>query len=328
MSNDVSNRLTRIDFTGTLKEPAQLDGATQQHQPLQDTKKETHPPLSKKISKVIKGGPKALGLPQVSENAQGSHSCIVRYESPWDTYRRTISCIIAGKVIIATHHSNPSRVIAIREYQKRDADKMVELYSHLKHENILSARECFMDERSMFALVDDLPLTLEHLVGCRTFYPSECELASMLWQTGYLLMCKTLNGACYLSENGWEHQSMICQCILLGLDGAIKIANLESCERRSPSQTQSKHIKSLAGIAMELMQKYIKDNGMVGVDDLGRWPVDSAAFGFLLAISTATSMEALKEHSLFINKNRSRGRLVLLARTVMLSAKICYSHDT
>lgn len=104
---------------------------------------------------------------------------------------------------------------------------------------------------------------------------------------------------------------MICQCILLGLDGAIKIgkliyfaeisilkdfaANLESCERRPPSQTQSKHIKSLAGIAMELMQKYIKDNGMVGVDDLGRWPVDSAAFGFLLAISTATSMEALKE---------------------------------
>lgn len=46
---------------------------------------------------------------------------------------------------------------------------------------------------------------------------------------------------------------------------------------------------------MELMQKYIKDNEMVGVDDLDRWPVDSAAFGFLSAISAATSIEALKE---------------------------------
>jgi hypothetical protein len=106
----------------------------------------------------------------------------VRYESPWDIYRRSISCVIAGNVIIAAHHSSPSRVIAIRQHPKKDVDRMIEVCRHLNHERILSARECFVDGGSMFALVDDLPLTFEHLVGCRTLYPTESELASMLWQ--------------------------------------------------------------------------------------------------------------------------------------------------
>lgn len=48
---------------------------------------------------------------------------------------------------------------------------------------------------------------------------------------------------------------------------------------------------------MELMQKYVKDDGMVGVDDVDRWPVDSDAFGFLSAISTTESIETLKQVS-------------------------------
>jgi hypothetical protein len=35
------------------------------------------------------------------------------------------------------------------------------------------------------------------------------------------------------------------------------------------------------------------DDGVIGVDDLGRWPPDSEAFGFLEAISSARSVEAL-----------------------------------
>jgi hypothetical protein len=51
----------------------------------------------------------------------------------------------------------------------------------------------------------------------------------------------------------------------------------------------------LASITMEIMQKYVKDDGMVGVDDVERWPVDSDAFNFLSALSTAKSIEFLKE---------------------------------
>lgn len=45
---------------------------------------------------------------------------------------------------------------------------------------------------------------------------------------------------------------------------------------------------------MALMQKYEKDAGIIGVDDLSRWPVDSDAVGFLSAVSTG-SIESLRK---------------------------------
>jgi hypothetical protein len=72
----------------------------------------------------------------------------------------------------------------------------------------------------------------------------------------------------------------------------------------------------LAPITMELMQKYVKDDGMVGVDDVDRWPVDSHAFGFLSAISTTQSLETLKQVSgliLLASGSRERSTEVLLA---------------
>jgi hypothetical protein len=95
----------------------------------------------------------------------------------------------------------------------------------------------------------------------------------------------------------WMVQSKLVRCSRFSGSLLLKAfqANLESCQKRLPSETQSTHIKSLGGISMELMQKYTKDNGMVGVDDLDRWPVDSDAVGFLSAISTTTSIEALKQ---------------------------------
>lgn len=53
-------------------------------------------------------------------------------------------------------------------------------------------------------------------------------------------------------------------------------------------------MKALATITMELMQKYVKDDGVIGVDDVERWPVDSDAVGFLSATTSAGSIEELK----------------------------------
>lgn len=54
---------------------------------------------------------------------------------------------------------------------------------------------------------------------------------------------------------------------------------------------------------MELMQTYGKDDGVVGVDDLDRWSVDSDAFGFLSTVSSTVSIEALKQVSRFPAKS-------------------------
>ena len=40
---------------------------------------------------------------------------------------------------------------------------------------------------------------------------------------------------------------------------------------------------------MELMQKYVKEDGVVGIEDLDRWPSDSAVVDFLSATTSASS---------------------------------------
>lgn len=44
---------------------------------------------------------------------------------------------------------------------------------------------------------------------------------------------------------------------------------------------------------MELMQKHVKEDGVVGIEDLNRWPFDSAAVDFLSATTSASSTKQL-----------------------------------
>lgn len=44
---------------------------------------------------------------------------------------------------------------------------------------------------------------------------------------------------------------------------------------------------------MELMQKYIKEDGAIGIDDLDRWHSNSDAVAFLSATTSAMSTEEL-----------------------------------
>lgn len=60
---------------------------------------------------------------------------------------------------------------------------------------------------------------------------------------------------------------------------------------------------------MELMQTYDKNDGLVGVDDLDRWPVDSDAFGFLSTVPSTVSVEALEQASQFSVEFSSLGSL-------------------
>ena len=50
---------------------------------------------------------------------------------------------------------------------------------------------------------------------------------------------------------------------------------------------------------IELMQKYTKDDGAVGVDDLRRWPSNLDVVGFLSATTSTASAGELKKVSCF-----------------------------
>jgi hypothetical protein len=51
-------------------------------------------------------------------------------------------------------------------------------------------------------------------------------------------------------------------------------------------------VRALSPIMMELMQKYVKDHGAIGVDNLDRWPSDCDAVTFLS--HTTSAMSALE----------------------------------
>ena len=167
----------------TKDQPTQPDGLTHSPSglPSKETKKRNASPLKEPSRKVIKGPPKALGLSQALQSGGGSQTLIVRDESPWDTFELSFSCKLAGTVAIAAHRSRPSRVIAIRQYSAGDVETMLQRFHHIQHENIMCSSECYRHNCSLYAVVDDLPLTLEHL-GSRAVCPNEVQLGSIMRQ--------------------------------------------------------------------------------------------------------------------------------------------------
>lgn len=167
----------------TKDQPTRPDGLTHLPSglPSKETKKRNASPLNEPSRKVIKGLPKALGLSQALQSGGGSKTLIVRDESPWDTFELSFSCKLAGTVAIAAHRSRPSRVIAIRRYSAADAETMLQRFRHIQHENIMCSSECYRHNCSLYAVVDDLPLTLEHL-GSRAVCPNEVQLGSIMRQ--------------------------------------------------------------------------------------------------------------------------------------------------
>ncbi|EFW13295.1 hypothetical protein D8B26_005415 [Coccidioides posadasii str. Silveira] len=155
-----------------------------------------------------------------------------------------------------------------------------------------------------------------HLVASSA-YPNERQLASIISQA---------KGLSHLATVGLEHTSLTCSNILIGFDGVIKIAGLEFCEEHPLDQSQAQSIQALVAITMELMQKHGKDDGVVGVDDLNRWPIDSDAVKFLSAASSATCLEILKQHPLIMKQHGSAGELVGLARLALISTRTFYCY--
>ncbi|KAJ5769734.1 uncharacterized protein N7511_001785 [Penicillium nucicola] len=264
--------------------------------------------------KVVTGPRKSLCLPLLCGLGDIASVFIVRQESPWDTYRGVLTYEIAGKVTIATRRTRPSRMVAIRRYQRQNAQRLICKFGRLEHLNVLSLHECYMHGELAYFLVDDLPLTLAFVVVSPTIYPNEAELGS--------IMCQILDGACYLSLFGLAHQSLACDEILFGIDGSLKIACLELCVDCTSQQSEAAYIAALPSITMRLMQKFDKDDGVVGVNDLERWPIGSAAVDFLSATETARSIDCLRDQPLVAAKHRPKDDLVLLARAALLSCSV------
>ncbi|KAJ0418425.1 hypothetical protein BJY00DRAFT_302817 [Aspergillus carlsbadensis] len=75
---------------------------------------------------------------------------------------------------------------------------------------------------------------------------------------------------------------------------------------------------------MELMQKYVKDDGVVGLDNLDCWQSSSAAIKFLSVMTSASSLEELKKQRLLTETCWATGDLIGLAWFALISARTFY----
>lgn len=170
----------KFDLDGTYNPPKEsLNTSKSPKSRLKNPRKHI---VNRAARKVVKGLPKCLGLPQICNTPNRSMKMIVRQESPWDTYRRMGMCEVAGEVIVAVDRSRSSRMRTFRKYGRADADKLIHHFRNIDHLNVLTTQECYIDQFSMYALVDHLPLTLNDLVCCYTVYPTERELALIISQ--------------------------------------------------------------------------------------------------------------------------------------------------
>jgi hypothetical protein len=155
--------------------------------------KESRRPLNAKLTKE----PKEVAGQGISKNvlhdhARDHHSSArnegpagqplhIQRGPPWGVLKDLFTCDLAGPVSVAVNDKDPSKVIAVRAFSKKKADTWLQVLQRTQHRNVISATEIFKDHGMTYFIVDDLPLTLEHLVACDVF-PSELQLASILVQ--------------------------------------------------------------------------------------------------------------------------------------------------
>ncbi|KAJ5976579.1 hypothetical protein N7481_010286 [Penicillium waksmanii] len=215
----------------------------------------------------------------------------VRDESPWGTFRKYYDCDLAGPVAVCVRSSGDRGVWAVRQYPIEDADKILRILRSMRHENLASIRESFPDEQELAAIMSQL-----------------------------------VDGLLYLVANNFHHTSLDCSSVIVNLNGQVKIARIDCCVFRQRGRVDASDLAPVSRIMMELMQKYVKEDGAVGIDNLDRWRNCPAAIEFLCATTSASSFEELKEQRLLTEIPCCPGNLIGLAWFALISARTFYSY--
>ncbi|KAI2864984.1 hypothetical protein CBS76997_11196 [Aspergillus niger] len=282
------------------------------------TKRPAAPSPAGPSHKIIRGPPRSLALPEATGLGNSVDSdLVIREEPPWDTFKKYYECDLAGTVAVCVRCSGRRAVWAIRQYPHKDTDKILTILRSTRHKNVDSVWECFRTSDALYTLGKFYPLTLDHVVACKAF-PDQPQLAAIISQF--------IDGLSYLVSQNLQHTSLDCSSILMSLEGEIRIARIELWAVRSSEADQADDLASVARVMMQLMQKYVKDDGAVGIDNLDRWRNCPAAIEFLSATTSAGSLGVLKKQRLLTEVRWSRSDLIGIAWFALISARTFYSY--
>lgn len=211
MKSDQDKRATRFDMLQAqahFSSPAtaaetQPHNLTKHPNNTQSSLKRQKGPVAQqdRARKILRGTPKPLELPTIVNSGGLAQSPLVRNCSPWEVYQPIFTCDLAGTVSISEHRRRGSKVVAVRSSSRTDGEELLHKYTRFDHINIISASECFSDNGVNHFIVEDLPISLEHLVASDA-YPTEVQLASILKQVSscYYFLQRTTS---LMRERSW-----------------------------------------------------------------------------------------------------------------------------
>ncbi|KAL5333504.1 hypothetical protein BJX70DRAFT_392129 [Aspergillus crustosus] len=199
-------------------------------------------------------------------------------------------CDLAGTVTICVRRSSCY------------TDRILEILRCACYKNIVLVLECFRTSDALYTIGKHYPLTLDYLIACKAF-PDQKQLATIISQN---LQCMSLG----------------CSSTLMNLDREVKIAYINCYSIRPLAKVQASNLAPVGRVIMELMQKYVKDNRAVGINNLDYWQTCSAVVEFLSVIISASLLEELKK----VKIRWSTGDLISLIWFALVSARTFYSY--
>ncbi len=147
--------------------------------------------------------------------------------TPWDKYQEVYEILdFEGAVSVATGNG---QCVHVRKFSGPDAERAVQKYLQLRHDNIVKVLEEFNTLDIHYIVLEEMKLCLYHIVRCPG-YPNELQLRSILVQvcTRPRLKYSThilqmLEGLLFLHRKSLGFGGFTCKNALINSHGLVKL---------------------------------------------------------------------------------------------------------
>ncbi|KAF2178254.1 hypothetical protein K469DRAFT_461377, partial [Zopfia rhizophila CBS 207.26] len=184
--------------------------------------------------------------------------------SPWNHYQSGYSLELGGPIAVVRKVPATKDLFTMRSFSSSGADKKLYMLRQLKHPNLLASIEVFSFQDTYYLISEHAEISCEEFIVAR---PDEIQLAAIIRQ---------MNAISYLVTQNLTHGAITCSNILLTKDGVVKIANWESCTKRS-SENDFEDVKALGQVMKQLMEMGT-ENGRLGLQQPFNWSTEAVDF--------------------------------------------------
>ncbi|KAH8707828.1 Serine/threonine-protein kinase PAK 2 [Beauveria bassiana] len=278
------NHKSNVDFAAALRQHGALHATAAQDFGEQATSNSSPPNRWKKNTNEV-----------TSSHGRTAANRTVLSESPWTCYNELYSLQFGTSVhfsIAERKQFQPEEnpLCIVKRFSAVDAQECIQSVQRIRHPQFVQALDFFLVQEEYFVAFEYMPLSLAEVAGNPLM--NDLRLSSMLGQV--------VDGLLYLEKNSLGHGQLTCSNILIDTSGSVKLWGQEFIQKRLSFKET---IKSLAVITMKLVQGYAKEDGTIGLDRPGRFPL---GFDFLSALEQMSSMRDLTKVRFSIQHTRSQ----------------------